>query len=499
VLRLAPIVASGGASFFGAGSQYHLRPAGGNQETSLSQPLYAAGTASKLLRMTGKRLSAILLLLVLIGVHLPVRAYTLQYRDSSGILARRWLAHPIIVAFSGSLSSPPANVKPGTDVPGAARRALQHWAGVADIQFLEISSTLQTISPQNAGDRINLITISDQNAAVFGSTDNPGRTRTFYEAGGAIVEADIALNPNVSFSSDGTPGTYDLESTFTHEVGHLLGLEHSAILGATMQPRQAMNGVYNLPAFTQRTLSEDDIAGARALYGSRAGTGSIFGRLVSNSFAGQSQPIFGGHVFAEDALTGRVVAGNVTLASGNYRIDSLPPGNYRIIGQSLDGPVQADEIATANGSYSGLFDTAPPFRTQLAVRSTSRIIPIAAGAARSIGFFVSSNPAPSLKPRLIGMNGELSTVALPLGAGKTFTIYVAGEGMDELPFGGVSSTSPFIAVNPDSLAAEEFDTPYPVISFEITVAPDTPTGEYSLLLQSSDGELVYLVGALTID
>lgn len=452
-----------------------------------------------MLRMTGKRLSAILLLLVMFGVHLPVRAYTLQYRDSAGILARRWLTHTIIVGFSGSLNAPPANVKAGSDVVGAARRALQHWTDVADIEFLEVGSTLQTVSPQNGGDRINLITISDQNAALFGSTDNPGRTRTFYDPGGAIVEADIALNPNVSFSSDGTPGTYDLESTFTHEVGHLLGLEHSAILGATMQPRQAMNGLFNLPAVTQRTLSEDDVAGARALYGSRAGTGSIFGRLISNSFAGQSQPIFGGHVFAEDALTGRVIAGNVTLPSGSYRIDALPPGSYHIIGQSLTGPVEADEIATRNGSYAGLLDTAPPFRTQIAVRSASRVISIAGGGARSLGFFVSSNPAPSLKPRLIGMNGELSTVALPLAAGKTITVYVAGEGIDEIPFGGVSSTSRFIVVNSDSLASEEFDTPYPVISFEITVAPDIPPGDYSLLLQSSDGEMVYLVGALTID
>lgn len=449
--------------------------------------------------MTGKRLSAILSLLVLVGAQTPLRAYTLQYRDSSGIVTRRWLTHPIIIAFSASLVSPPANIKSGSDVIGAARRAMQHWAGVADIEFLETSSSLQTISPQNAGDRINLITVSDQNSALFGSTDNPGRTRAFYDSGGAIVEADIALNPNVPFSSDGTVGTYDLESTLTHEVGHLLGLEHSAILGATMQPRQAMNGLYNLPAFTQRTLSEDDVAGARTLYGSRAGTGSIFGRLISNSFAGQSHPIFGGHVFAEDAVTGRVVAGNVTLSSGSYRIDALAPGRYRIIGQSLDGPIEADEIATANGSYSGLFDTAPPFRTQIAVRSTSQVIPIVAGAGRSLGFFVSANPMPSLKPRLIGMNGELSTVALPLSAGKTFTVYVAGEGIDEIPLGGINATSPFIKVNQDSLAAEDFDTPYPVISFEITVAADIPPGEYSLVLQSNEGEMAYLVGALTIE
>jgi len=459
----------------------------------------AAAFGLESLPMIGKRPTAILSLLVLLGAPLPLRAYTLQYRDSSGINARRWLTHPIIIAFSESLNSPPANVKPGSDVIGAARRALQHWASVADIDFLETSSSLQAISPQNAGDRVNLVTVSDQNAALFGSTDNPGRTRTFYDPGGAIVEADIAINSNVPFSSDGTPGTYDLESTFTHEIGHLLGLEHSAVLGATMQPRQAMNGLFNLPALTQRSLSEDDVVGARALYGSRAGTGSVFGRLVSNSFAGQSHPIFGGHVFAEDATTGRVVAGNVTLASGSYRIDALPPGRYHIIGQALDGPIEADEIATANGSYSGLLDTAPPFRTRMAVRSTSSVIPVVAGVGRSLGFFVSSNPTPALKPRLIGMNGELSTVALPLTAGKTFTVYVAGEGIDQIPLGGISSTSPFITVNSDSLAAEEFDTSYPVISFEITVAPDIPAGDYSLVLQSGDGELAYLVGALTID
>ncbi|MFN2578712.1 MAG: matrixin family metalloprotease [Pyrinomonadaceae bacterium] len=448
--------------------------------------------------MTGKRLSAILLLLALSSVHAPVRAYTVQYRDSSGIVARRWLTQPIIIAFSTSLQSPPANIKAGTDVIGAARRALRRWSSVSNVQFFETSSSLQAISSPAAGDRINLITVSSDNASGFDSQDNPGRTRIFSDAG-SITEADIALNPNVLFSSDGTPGTYDLESTFTHEVGHLIGLEHSAILGATMQPRQAMNGLYNLPAFTQRTLSEDDIAGARSQYGARAGTGTLSGRLIANSIAGQSQPIFGAHVFAEDALTGRVIAGGITLPSGDYRIDALPRGSYHVIGQSLDGPVEADEIATAHGSYAGLVDTTPPFRTHVAVRSASQSIPVFADKTTSLGFFVSPNLAPALTPRLIGMNGELSTVALPLKPGRKIIVYVAGEGVDEVPPGGISSTSPFISIDPESVSDAEFETPYPAISFEINVARNTPAGEYSMVLQSSDGEIVYLVGALTID
>lgn len=439
-------------------------------------------------------------LLALISAQAPVRAYTLEYRDSSGIVARRWLARPIIVAFSTSLSSPPPNIKSGSDVIGAARRALARWASVANIQFFETRSTAQTISPPNAGDAVNLITVATDNAAAFGTSESPGRTRVFHDSGGAIVEADIALNPTQLFSTDGTFGTYDLESTFTHEVGHLLGLEHSAIIGATMQPRQAKNGVYGLPAFTQRTLSEDDEAGARALYGSRNGMGSLSGRLIANGPAGQSQAIFGGHVFAEDVLTGRVVAGSVTLASGEFRLSAIAPGHYRLIGQSLEGPVTAADIASAGGSYSALAETRPPFRSFVEEGSgASQAVAVTSQAATSLGFIRLSTPPPTLQPRVIGMNGELSTAALPLAPGETVTVYVGGDGLDQILANGISVSSPFITVDPASLALAEFDTSYPVISFEITVAPNAPPGEYSIRLESPDGELAYLAGAITID
>src|ERR1043166_6537227 len=162
--------------------------------------------------MTGKRLSAILALVALVGAHAPLRAYTVQYTSASGFIARHWLTQPIIISLSTSLASPPPNIKAGSDVVGAARRALRHWSSVSNVQFFETSSTTQTISPANAGDHVNLITVSSDNAGAFNSEDNPGRTRVFSDASGAITEADIALNPNVAFSTDGTVGTYDLRS-----------------------------------------------------------------------------------------------------------------------------------------------------------------------------------------------------------------------------------------------------------------------------------------------
>src|SRR2546430_10414228 len=99
--------------------------------------------------MKGPRFSAVLLLLALFATAPPARAYTLQYRDATGLVARRWLSKPIIIAFSTSLSAPPPNIKAGSDIIGATRRALQHWASVADIQFLrseEHTSELQSQS-----------------------------------------------------------------------------------------------------------------------------------------------------------------------------------------------------------------------------------------------------------------------------------------------------------------------------------------------------------------
>src|SRR2546427_8579208 len=100
--------------------------------------------------MTRKGLSAIITLLALVGVQTPMRAYTLGYRDSAGIVAGRWLTKPIIISFSTSLYSPPPNIKAGSDVIGAVRNALEHLGKAADVQFLATSSTAQTINPHNA-------------------------------------------------------------------------------------------------------------------------------------------------------------------------------------------------------------------------------------------------------------------------------------------------------------------------------------------------------------
>src|SRR5687768_8888013 len=207
----------------------------------------------------------------------------LEIRDSSEYVEPaaqtsrriRWPRKTIEVAFSTSMMLPGTNIKPDSDVVGAARRALARWSSLANINFIVVWSASTSISPADAGDGISLITVADtiENEA-FNSDTTAGRTRVFFDPEtGTIAEADISINPRprtdngaeIQFSTDGTPGTYDREATFTHEVGHLLGLDHSAVIGSTMQGRQAFNGTFGLPALTERTLSEDDRQKIRSL------------------------------------------------------------------------------------------------------------------------------------------------------------------------------------------------------------------------------------------
>jgi hypothetical protein len=444
--------------------------------------------------------TAFFLMMTVILSAVKVRPYTLQFTDASNSVQVRWPANTITIALSSSLTAPQPNIKAGSDVVGAVSRALDRWRDVANIRFRIVSSDVQSVSaPGTRGDGLSLVTVAHtpENAAPFNgsASEMSGRTRIFSSVGGSIAEADIVLNPGQSFSSDGTAGTYDLEATFTHEIGHLLGLEHSAVLGATMQPRQGKNGIYNLSSTSQRSLSEDDRAGVRAIYGARLGAG-VRGAITGTINFSSGAPVFGANVWAEEVATGRVSASNITLANGSYRIEGLLPGNYRVFAQPLGGAVFASEIASQRGAYVGLaLNQQLSFRTEELGR-----VKVGAGLARALNAQLSGTSA-LLNPSFIGTNRQLSTVAVPLAPAGVYRIFVAGEGvsLSQLSKNGITATSPFIVVDPTSVKDEDFGSKLSVISFDISVGVDAPAGDYSLRLQSLSGEVAYVVGGLTID
>ncbi|MEO7660713.1 MAG: matrixin family metalloprotease, partial [Pyrinomonadaceae bacterium] len=183
----------------------------------------------------------------------------------------RWKDNSISIAISSSLVELSTNIKAGSDVPGAIRKSIQAWQKVADVEILIQPSEEQSVSPSEVGDGVSLITIAQtpENVVLFSKYPQAesAKTRVFYNRKGFITEADIVLSPFLQFSTDGSFGTFDLEATLTHEIGHLLGLRHSGVLGSTMANSILMNGELGIAGLGTRLLANSDIASIRDLYG----------------------------------------------------------------------------------------------------------------------------------------------------------------------------------------------------------------------------------------
>jgi len=89
-------------------------------------------------------------------------------------------------------------------------------------------------------------------------------TLTGYYSGNTIYDADVYTNQRYSYTSsretDGCSGEFDIDGIMVHEVGHVIGIGHSNVAGATMYPSVAACNINN------RSLEADDIAAKNDLY-----------------------------------------------------------------------------------------------------------------------------------------------------------------------------------------------------------------------------------------
>ncbi|HEX6096335.1 MAG TPA: matrixin family metalloprotease [Thermoanaerobaculia bacterium] len=89
-------------------------------------------------------------------------------------------------------------------------------------------------------------------------------TLTGYYTGNTIYDADVYTNTKYKFYSsreaDGCSAEFDIDGIMVHEVGHVIGIGHSNVAGATMYPTVSSCNAAN------RTLESDDIAAMLDLY-----------------------------------------------------------------------------------------------------------------------------------------------------------------------------------------------------------------------------------------
>lgn len=232
--------------------------------------------------------------------------------------------------------------------------------GVAASQFqTEIAAAFATwesvptasVAFQFAG-FTSAVPFDDDGISVFGFEAEPDLDRVLGATTfvvdmltGEILESDVFFNSIFTWSAAaaGEAGRFDLRSVATHEIGHFIGLGHSAIGETEIRPdgrRVLASGAVMFPislgrgVIADRTLQPDDIAAVSDLYPDDhfdERTGALRGQVLRNGTA-----VIGAHVVAFNPKTGDVVGGFSLGEGGSFQIAGLAPGAYVVRVEPLD-------------------------------------------------------------------------------------------------------------------------------------------------------------------
>ncbi len=166
-----------------------------------------------------------------------------------------WRAGDLPVTFAIAL---PRSRDLGDDEDAELDVALRAWTA-APCTALRARVGATTSAPA-ADDGVNGVYFHDVAWPAELPAGVVATTVVHVDGAGFYRDADIHLNgAQYTFSFDGRPGTIDLGSVLTHELGHALGLGHSLDARATMYASYPGGGAW-------RSLEPDDKAGVCSLY-----------------------------------------------------------------------------------------------------------------------------------------------------------------------------------------------------------------------------------------
>ncbi len=346
-------------------------------------------------------------------------------------------------------------------------RAFDAWTAVpgANVSF----KAAGVVSGSRAGkDGVNSVTLADD---LFKNQGFIAVTTNWYDGSGEISEADIQIDPSLG------NGNYNVQEAIEHEVGHLLGLDHSGVLTSVMYPYICKTASTDLDP-------DDEIAIAN-LYPKHDPT--LSGATFEGQVVGNSGGVFAAQVVAIDD-DGQPVATALTDAGGDFTMQGVPAGKYRIYAEPLDGPVQP-------GNFAGVWRNASvtSFPTQFADGGALQV-----DAGKVYGnLVVNTSGAPvTLNPKWIGTapastaDFSLNSTAVTLVPGQTVAVALGGDGFT----GGMTT---FEVLNPGVQRVSDFHYASNFVYANFRVAANAPAGSATVLAHSGN-ESATLTGAVRI-
>jgi hypothetical protein len=215
---------------------------------------------------------------------------------------------------------------PGVDWEYQLAKALQTWASVANINFVQVADAgLPFNTPGQAqGDpRFGDIRIG---GFAYPNGNTTTLAQTYYPPpGGNTAAGDTEINTTINYSIGGGNGI-DLYSVMLHEFGHALGMAHAP------DPAQVMYAVYQ---GVRPGLSSGDIAGIQALYGPR----------TADAYQSQGQ---GTSFSTAIGLDGGLSGGQETL--GNVSLATIGDVEYFAVTAPAGAGATLQVAASASGS-----------------------------------------------------------------------------------------------------------------------------------------------------
>ncbi|MCM2314805.1 MAG: matrixin family metalloprotease [Thermoanaerobaculia bacterium] len=187
--------------------------------------------------------------LIVLGTALPTYAYVLLSPR------RSWAGGSVTVLVNTAGNKTITDSSKGVANTASAIRA---WTNVV--------SSGTTNQSAVRGDGTPYIMLNSNGKICNGSCLAATLTGYYQTVGGVttITDADVYTNQRYSFVStseaDGCSGEFYIEGIMVHEVGHVIGIGHSNVAGATMYP--SVSSCNNGPA----SLEADDDAAKNDLY-----------------------------------------------------------------------------------------------------------------------------------------------------------------------------------------------------------------------------------------